>query len=184
MKPYDYKNRKGIKEITWEGFKDLTKELTKTIPPEVDAIVGVARGGLYPATFISHLLQKELYPIRISRRINDIVTFEHPEWIIKPSELIKDKKVLIVDDICDTGETLKLIKEEVLTIGVQSVFTATLYSHTHGRSKVDFASLETDELIINPWDKEIFTGQEFIFNPEYKAAIESLSVPPSIGNKL
>lgn len=174
MKSYDYKKRAGIREITWDDFKNLTKDLAKRIPPGIEAIIGVARGGLYPATFISHLLQKELFPIRISRRVNDVVIYDHPKWIVKPSSLIQNKKVLVVDDVCDTSETLTMIKDELTRIGASNVFTATLYSHTHGNSKVDFTSLVTDELVINPWDKEIFNGQEFVFNPEYQTAIEVL----------
>lgn len=168
MKSYDYKNRKGVRKISWQNFADLTKssipELAKYNP---DLILGVVRGGLYPATYISHILQKELFPIRLTRRYEDKIIHKIPKWIIKPTEAIRNKKILVVDDICDTGETLEIIKIELEQHNVKELKTFTLYSHFHGRDKVDYCSLVTDELIINPWDRELFIGSIFISNPEY-----------------
>lgn len=168
MKPYDYKNRRGVKQISWQDFADLVKsaipELARYNP---DLVLGVIRGGLYPATYISHILQKELYPIRLTRRYEDKVVYNKPRWIIKPTDIVRNKKVLVVDDICDTGETLEIIKEELEGLDATDIKTFTIYSHFHGKDKVDYCSLVTDELIINPWDKELFDGSAFISNPEY-----------------
>ena len=168
MKPYDYQNRKGVKQISWQNFADLVKstipELAKYNP---DLVLGVVRGGLYPATYISHILQKELLPIRLTRRYQDKIIYTTPKWIIKPTEEIRDKKILVVDDICDTGETSEMIKKELQEHRVAELKTYTLYSHLHGKDKVDYCSLVTDELIINPWDRELFNGLTFISNPEY-----------------
>jgi hypoxanthine phosphoribosyltransferase len=78
--PYDYENRTGIRPISWEDFHSLCKGLVVAISafqPEI--ILPIGRAGYYPGTLIAHLLQTELYPVRLSRRVNDIVTHQSPQ---------------------------------------------------------------------------------------------------------
>ncbi len=61
MKPYQYETRKGIKEISWHLFALMCKELAmKVAEDDFDIIIGVARGGLYPALLISGMQGKEI----------------------------------------------------------------------------------------------------------------------------
>ena len=74
---YSYKTRKGVLPISWEDYFGLCKGLAlaiSTYDPEI--ILGVARGGLYAATLLSHMLQAELYTIRITRRLKDQVVYD------------------------------------------------------------------------------------------------------------
>src|SRR5215475_9097672 len=60
---YSYDNRQGVLPISWDDFFSLCKGLALAVAPyQPEIILGVARGGLYPATLLSHLLQAELYP--------------------------------------------------------------------------------------------------------------------------
>src|SRR5262249_3970325 len=111
---YDYKSREGVRPISWNDFYGLCKGLARAAAPYApDLIVGVARGGLYPATQLAHLLQTELFTIRLSRRVNDQVVREAPAWIQRPTDYVSGKRVLLVDEISDTGTTLKLVKQEL-----------------------------------------------------------------------
>lgn len=172
MNSYSYKERKGVKPILWDYFNQLCKDLCLEIEKfNPDIILGIARGGLYPATLISHILQKELYPIRITRRVNDIVKYKTPVWLMKPPEIVKEKKVLIVDEVCDSGETLEIVRKSVEELEAKEIKTAVLYSHTKGKNIPDYIGIVTDELIINPWDKEILKDGKFIQHPEYTEAL-------------
>lgn len=172
-KYYTYKDRKGVKEISWEDFHKICKGLAHSVRAyDADIIVGVARGGLYPATLLSHILQKELYPIRITRRKDDSIAYPRPRWIIRPSSAIKGKKILLVDEICDTGETLTLAKNELLKKGARTVHSVVLYSHTKNARIPDHVGLITDALILNPWDREILRGNRFVLHPEYENALK------------
>jgi hypoxanthine phosphoribosyltransferase len=71
---------------------------------EPDIIVGIARGGLVAATYLSHAFNKPMMSVKYSLR-------DHPD--AKPEALagvvdalIQGKRILVVDDICDGGETL------------------------------------------------------------------------------
>jgi hypothetical protein len=82
QKPYDYTTRKGIHPISWEDFHGICKALAQAVSlfqPEI--ILPIGRGGYYPGTLIAHMLQVEVYPVRLSRRINDIVKYPSPLWL-------------------------------------------------------------------------------------------------------
>tara|TARA_Y200000002_G_scaffold58962_1_gene44364 strand:- start:879 stop:1340 length:462 start_codon:yes stop_codon:yes gene_type:complete len=68
-------------------------------------IVGLSRGGLTPGVMLSHWFKKPFKPIKTSLR-------DFPEWEdYLPKKT--DERVLIVDDICDSGETFIKIKEHM-----------------------------------------------------------------------
>jgi hypoxanthine phosphoribosyltransferase len=70
-----------------------------------DVIVGVSRGGLVPAVALSHWFKLPMVPIRTSLR-------DFPAWETYTPEK-KHKNVLIVDDVCDGGETFHKINDEI-----------------------------------------------------------------------
>lgn len=170
---YEYKDRKGVRPISWNDFYGLCKGLALAVADyKPDVIVGVARGGLYPATQLSHMLQAELFAIRLSRRLNDKIVHQDPVWIQRPTEYLKGKRVLVVDEICDTGQTLEMVKKELAKVGVTEMRTATLYAHQQSTDKVDYIGLISDELLLNPWDREIVADSEFVLHPEYVEALK------------
>ena len=80
------------REILLDGFN-----------PEV--IVGLSRGGLTPGVMMSHWMQKPFKPVKASLR-------DFPEWEdYLPKKT--DERGLIVDDICDSGETFDRIKSYI-----------------------------------------------------------------------
>ena len=181
--PYDYENRAGIRPISWEDFHSLCKGLVaaiSTFQPEI--ILAVGRGGYYPGTLIAHLMQVELYPVSISRRVRDIVTYQTPQWYLEPPETVRGCRVLVVDEICSSGETLTMVAQKAEAKGALTVKSAVLYAHTKGASVPDFIGLITDALILNPWDREIWVNGKFQFNPEYVEALrlQGLSTGPSL----
>jgi hypothetical protein len=170
--PYDYENRKNIQLISWEDFHSLCKGLAQAIFPfHPELILAIGRGGFYPGTLIAHILQTELYPIRISRRVNDNITYKTPQWLVEPPPIVKDRRVVIIDEISDSGETILMVKEKVEAMGAKAVKSAVLYAHTWGMAVPDYIGLITDALLLNPWDREIFNEGRFQFHPEYVGAL-------------
>ena len=70
-----------------------------------DCIVGISRGGLTPGVMMSHWLQKPFKPVKAALR--DFPVWE--DYLPKKT----DKKVLIVDDVCDSGETFHKIRKYI-----------------------------------------------------------------------
>jgi hypoxanthine phosphoribosyltransferase len=171
--PYDYSTRKGIRPISWEDFHGLCKALAAAASRfEPEIILPVGRGGYYPGTLISHMLQVEVYPVRLSRRVNDVVTYESPQWILEPLPLVAGKRVLVVDEISSSGETIQMVKEKALSLGAAEVRAAVLFAHSWGTEGPDYIGLVSDELILNPWDREIYRDGDFHFHPEYVEALK------------
>ncbi len=169
---YDYSTRKGIHPISWEDFHGIWKALALSLSHfHPEAIVPIGRGGYYPGALLAHLLQVEIYPVRVSRRINDIVVYKEPRWIIPPSVEIAHRRVVVVDEICDSGETIVMVKNKCLEMGASAVKTAVLYAHTKAVHVPDYIGIITDELLLNPWDREVFRDGAFHFNPEYAEAL-------------
>ena len=129
--PYDYSTRKGVQPISWEDFHGICKALAASVSsfqPEI--ILPIGRGGYYPGTLLAHLLQIEVYPVRVSRRVNDIVKYDSPQWIVEPPAEIAGRRALIVDEMCGSGETILMVKEKAAALGASSIRSAVLYAHT------------------------------------------------------
>lgn len=177
--PYDYSTRKGILPISWEDFHGLCKALAVAVEsyaPEV--ILPLGRGGYYPGALLSHLLQVEVYPVRLSRRMRDVVKYAKPQWLQEPPELVRGHRVLIVDEISSTGETLRMVRERVHVLGASEVRTAVLYAHTWGVDEPDYIGLISDALLLNPWDREVLREGTFQFHPEYVVALAEQGLSP------
>jgi uncharacterized protein len=172
MKSYDYKKRKGIRKISWREFHLACQEIAKKVDTEkTDLIIGIARGGLYPATLIAGMLRKEFYPIRITRRYNDRVVSKRPVWKTNLTVNIKNKRILIVDDIADTGETLAMVVKKAKKAEAGKITTACVVSHSWPKNKPDLYYLESDQLIVFPWDTKILVGSRWQLNSEIRKAL-------------
>lgn len=181
--PVDYSTRKGIIPISWEDFHGLCKALALAawyFKP--DMILPIGRGGYYPGTLLAHMLQVEIYPVRVSRRENDKVKYDSPQWILLPPVEIAAKRALIVDEICGSGETIRMVTEKSLAMGAAQIKSAVLYAHTWGTSVPDYIGLITDALILNPWDREVVQEGEFHPHPEYieALALQGLEAGPGM----
>lgn len=173
MRSYDYSQRVGVEPISWERFETLVRQLARQVEPdEPQIILGIARGGLFPATMLSLILRRELYPVRLTRRLNDAVVREQPTWLVKPPEKVRGRRVLIVDEIADSGRTIAIAADEVRAMGASHVRTAVLYAHTWAKPRPDYVALTTDALVLNPWDREVLVDGQFVTHPELAAALK------------
>jgi hypoxanthine phosphoribosyltransferase len=172
MPSYDYAHRSGVEAITWERFAELSRTLAEKLTSyNIDAVVGTARAGLFPATAVSIMLRRELYPARVSRRFNDEVKFQHPQWIVDVAADVKDQIVAVVDEIADTGETLALVADRVRQRGAQQVITAALIAHSWADPMPDVVALTTDALVMFPWDEKVYIEGQWQPHPELVEAL-------------
>lgn len=176
---YSYEKRKDILPISWEDYFGLCKGLAVAISAyEPEIILGIARGGLYAATLLSHMLQTELYVVRVTRRVKDQVVYDVPVWVVRPPEVVRGQRVLIVDEICGAGVTLGMVKEAVENLGAREIRSAVLYAHEQGKAIPDYIGVVSDALILNPWDREILQEGRFVFHPEYVYALAQQGMVP------
>jgi hypoxanthine phosphoribosyltransferase len=114
-------------------------------------IICVMVGGLVP---LGNLLHRLDFPLEVdyvhATRYRGGITGGEIVWKVKPSANLKDRTVLVVDDILDGGVTLAAIIEEMKLSGAKQVFSAVLVDKHHkrvpnGLQKADFVGLEVDD---------------------------------------
>ena len=185
MRSYDYSRRQGMEAIGWERFAEMSASLCEAIAAfKPDVILGIARAGLFPATAVSLALRRELYPVRVTRRVDDIVQFKSPVWRLDVPAIVGGRRVAVVDEIADTGETLAVVAARASDRGADRVLTAALVAHTWADPQPDIRALASDALIIFPWDQRIFVDGEWKQHPEMEDALKfQLSDPGTARSK-
>jgi hypoxanthine phosphoribosyltransferase len=186
MQSYDYAHRTGVEEISWPRFAELAATLAERLAAlNVDMIVGMARAGLFPATAVACALRRELYPVRVTRRVNDEVVHAQPVWKVDVSPDVAGKVVAVVDELADTGESLALVAARVAEFGAARTITASLVAHSWVQPRPDFVALTTDALVIFPWDKQVYINGEWQSHPELAEALRLQGLdsqePPEVG---
>jgi len=177
MQSYDYANRKGVIRIRWERFAQLAGKLAEALEQEqVNLVVGLARAGLFPATQVACALRCELYPARLTRRLEDQVTYQHPIWKVDISPQVQGRIVTVVDEIADTGETLALAAERARQLGALRVVTAVLVAHSWANPAPDHAALTSDALVIFPWDQRVRVNGSWQLHPEISDALRQQGI--------
>ena len=118
-----------------------------------DVIVGVSRGGVVPARILSDLLENGNFAtIRVKSRHGNPDDRREPV-IIQPLIFpVAGKRVLVVDDVADTGRSLTMVKEHTHQQEAEETRIATLYYKPWSTIKPDYYEKETECWIIFPWD--------------------------------
>ena len=96
---------------------------------------------------------------------------ERPAILSAAPPQARTKRVLLVDEIATSGETLRLGLAAIRDVGPREVRTATSFARPMGY-KPDYFALETDQTVIFPWDRKIFDGDRWVVNPRYEEVLE------------
>jgi hypoxanthine phosphoribosyltransferase len=170
VRSYDYANRTGVEEISWDAFAALAARLAELVEPvQPEVILGVARAGLFPATAVACALRRELSPVRITRRLNDEVRFASPVWRTPVPADVAGRRVVVIDEMADSGETLRLVADAARTAGAASVTTAALVAHSWAAPAPDAVALVTDAFVVFPWDARVLIAGRWQPHPEIVA---------------
>jgi hypoxanthine phosphoribosyltransferase len=113
--------------------------------------------------------------VRITRRVNDQITYEQPAWKVDVSPQVCGQTVAAIDEIADTGETLALVARRARAQGATRVFTASLVSHSWADPVPDVVALVSDALILFPWDRQVYSEGQWRDHPEMTEAIATQS---------
>ncbi len=153
----------GVLQVDWPFFGELCRALALKIFREYDPdlVIGIAKAGVIPGAVVASILQRDFASMQITRTD----TGARPVVIAGPPRLVSGKRVLIVDETCDSGDTMKLALAAVRELKPAAVKTAV--SFRTGPYATDFYALETDSFIILPWDREIIVNGEIVVRPDY-----------------
>ena len=141
---------------TWSKIYRLMLSLGRQIVSadfEPDVVVGISRGGWLPARVLSDLLTNpNLASVKAECYVRIGEAKETPMITQRLMVDVTGKAVLVVDDVADTGKSLRLVKTHVLEQEASEVKTATLYYKRRSIFKPDFYAKETDCWIVFPWE--------------------------------
>lgn len=155
----------------WEDIDMCCSAIVQSIKDskwQPDYIIGLARGGLVPATIMSHALNVPLHAIKFDLKqspfIENVAGLYAENWLARDAAL--RFKILIVDDINDTGATINYIKDKWAheytsnwsDIWHNSVRVATLVNNKASKATVDYSHILIDKSvndcwIVYPWEQ-------------------------------
>jgi uncharacterized protein len=160
----------GVMQIDWPLFGELCRALALKIFREYDPelVIGIAKAGVLPGAVVASILQRDFASVTIARNQAGAA----PTVLAGPPRLVTGKRVLLVDETCDSGDTMRLALAAVRELRPAEVKTAV--SFRTGEYKTDFHALETDSFIILPWDREVIVDGEIVMRPDYAEKLREL----------
>ena len=132
----------GKKILSWGDIGkvvDKVVEKIENLEKKPFYIYGVPRGGLIPATWISHKTGIKYQQIN-STQISKMADLSH---------------ILIIDDICDSGKTVKEIRENYPKVKVACLY----YKETASEKPDIYGEIVGDDWIVFPWEQDETPGK-------------------------
>lgn len=181
--------------MSWDNVQRLTEEVAERVRASgfrPDVVVAISRGGFDPARILcdqlSVLLLASLqidYYTGVKQRRNV------PEIVFPLNADVSDLVVLIVDDVSDSGETLRAAREHVLGRGASEVRVATLHVKPWSSFRPDYYAEEVDAWVVYPWEarETLMSMQarlrgEGLGQPELRRKLIEMGFNPQLVRKL
>jgi hypoxanthine phosphoribosyltransferase len=164
---------KGVLEIEWPFFGELSRGLAlkvaRAYDPEI--VIGIATAGVIPGAVIAAILGREFHSLVVSRKFGSSSMRANPTVFGSAPPAVRGRRVLIVDETCDSGDTIRLAISAVTDAGASEVRTAIAFQT--GSYTPDFHAIATESTIVLPWDREVLVDGELVVNPDYADALRS-----------
>ena len=143
---------------SWDQLYGLLLNLSEAVRKsgfEADLMVGVSRGGWIPARIMSDLLENpNLANVTAEFYVGVAETRQEPSITQPVSASVDGKKVLVVDDLADTGKSLKIVNAHLKNQGASEVRIATIYYKPWSITVPDYYEKETRRWIVFPWEQK------------------------------
>jgi uncharacterized protein len=145
--------------MSWEQLGEAARQLAEAVVESgyrPDIVLAIARGGLLPGGAVAYALGvKNSCAMNVEFYTDVDQRLEVPLILPPAPELINldESRMLIVDDVADTGRTLEVVQE--FCVGkVAEVRTAVLYEKPQSVVKCDYVWRQTDRWIDFPWSAQ------------------------------
>jgi hypoxanthine phosphoribosyltransferase len=145
--------------LDWSTYGTAVRELSQIVADDgfrPEMILSIARGGLFVAGSMGYALSiKNIYVMNVEYYTG--VDERLPVPVMLPPYVdfvdMEGAKVLIVDDVADTGHTLKMVHDFCVE-RVGEVRSAVLYEKSHSLVNCEYVWKKTDQWINFPWSTE------------------------------
>jgi uncharacterized protein len=146
----------ALEELTWDSFGSASRELAEQVAASgyvPDVIMAIARGGLFIAGTLGYDLDvKNLHVVNVEFYTGVDERLDMPVMLppVPAAVDLAGARVLIADDVADTGETLKLVGD-FCRDHVAETRIAVIYEKPRSIVKCDYVWRQTDLWINFPW---------------------------------
>jgi hypoxanthine phosphoribosyltransferase len=149
-------------ELFWNDIESYCEDISNGIKKDAftpDMIISIGRGGMIPARILSDKLglhNVHLFGIKL---YNDVGEQMENAEIENFDICVKDKNILLVDDLVDSGKTMEILVNEMTNRGAKKIAKAALLKKDIDNSySVDYYSayFEKDEWVVFPWEVHEF----------------------------
>lgn len=143
--------------LGWGQIEGLVDRLLEQLPRDYyDLLMAVTRGGLVPAGLIAEKInQRNVMVAAVMFYTDEGQTLDEPRFLQFPSDaLLTHKRVLIIDDIWDSGRTAMGVKERIEAAGGEAEIAVLHYKPDQSvyDARPDYFVVETDRWIVYPWE--------------------------------
>lgn len=138
--------------VSWSDYHTLSLKLAATIlshDAHFDLIVAIARGGLSLGLILSDFLKTPVSSITV-QSYTDIQKQGELDITSKLGTSIRNKRILLVDDIADSGKTFKRSLLYLKRLGPSKITTVSLFYKPHSTYKPDYYAKKTSAWILLP----------------------------------
>ena len=140
--------------VSWEEYHTLARKLAGKVLTDgkkVDEIVAISRGGLTLGHLLTDFLRVPISTFTIQSYTN--LQTQGAVKITKPlTEPLDGKNILLVDDVSDTGTTLKRAIEYLNMFTPKTITTLSMYYKPHSVYKPDYFAATTSAWILFPYE--------------------------------
>ena len=139
-------------EMAYLAF-DISRRILENSEHQFDRIITLAKGG-WPMTrsLVDFLQVDEVASIGVKFYKGIHGRYDSPQIYQDLPVSVKGERVLLFDDVADTGESLLFVQNHLRELGISEIVTATLFYKPHSKVKPDYYGSETTAWIIFPYD--------------------------------
>jgi len=160
--------------LTWNDIDQLIDHLLPQLEGEFQGMVMITRGGIIPGGMLAEAMRTENiftasvdFPAQMEMEKSRLLAW--PQFLMFPeAELLRGRRILVVDDVWGSGRTIAAVKNRVSGAGGLP-FTCVLhfnpYRSLFGQVRPDYYAAVTDAHIVYPW--EINRGPESVLLKDF-----------------
>ncbi|MBM3221922.1 MAG: phosphoribosyltransferase [Candidatus Rokubacteria bacterium] len=146
--------------VTWTDVGRMVRTLLVQLPRDYDNIMVITRGGMVPACLISERTNiRNILCAAVVFYEGSQQKYEEPMFVqFPPDDHVKGRRVLVIDDVWDTGSTIVAVRDRLRAAGATAEVCVLHYKPARSRfpgDKPDYYAEETDGWIVYPWDPDL-----------------------------
>lgn len=141
--------------MSWSQYGELVTKLAENVAASgehFDLVIGIARGGMPVAMVVADKLGIKVDFLNV-KSYTDVGERVRPQILSTITEKIADKRILVVDDLVDGGETMESITEYLSNQNPSSMKTAVLFTKPWSTFVPDYSLKVVDNWIVFPYER-------------------------------